>query len=155
MTSGYKQIAAGVGAVAMALTFMGAASAAQAQNRYDGFCYEKVQNTKTKGTVIGAAAGAALGNVAASDGRKTEGTILGGVVGAVVGNQIGEHQKEKNKAECLNNRYYVYDGGRYYTPPRAPEGYRVAYYNERPYYDSYYTHKNGKVRQYKPKRNYR
>jgi len=155
MTFGYKHIAAVAGAAAMALSLMGAASGAQAQSRrYDGFCYEKVQNTKTKGTVIGAAAGAALGNVAASDGRKTEGTILGGVLGAVVGNQIGEHQKEKAKAECLNDRYYVYDG-RYYTPPPAPEGYRVTYYDQRPHYNTYYTHKNGKVRAYKPKRGHR
>lgn len=127
---------------------------APAAQAYDGFCYQKESNTKTKGTVIGAVAGGALGNVVASDGRKTEGTILGAVIGAAIGNQVGEHQKETARANCLNDQYFVYDNGRY-DPPPPPQGYRVAYFNDRPAYNSYYVHKNGKPQKWKKHRKYR
>ncbi|ESQ76944.1 glycine zipper 2TM domain-containing protein [Asticcacaulis sp. YBE204] len=149
-TSAHKGIASGFGLAVMAAALMVSAPAS-AQNRLDGFCYEKEQNTKTKGTLIGAGAGAVIGNVVAGKGNKTEGTVAGAVVGGIIGNQIGEHEKEKAVRQCLNNQYYVFDG-REYAPPAAPKGYRVAYYNagERPVYNTYYTHKNGKVQTWAP-----
>ncbi|MDC7684694.1 glycine zipper 2TM domain-containing protein [Asticcacaulis sp. BYS171W] len=150
ITSTQKSIAAGFGLAVMAAALMVSAPAS-AQGRYDGFCYEKEQNTKTKGTIIGAVAGGALGNVVAGKGNKTEGTVAGAVVGGIIGNQIGEHEKEKAVRQCLNDQYYVFDG-REYAPPPAPKGYRVSYYNagERPAYGTYYTHRNGKVQKWTP-----
>ncbi|MDC7684695.1 hypothetical protein PQU92_15525 [Asticcacaulis sp. BYS171W] len=46
-------------------------------------------------------------------------------------------------ANCLNGQYYIFDGSRY-DPPKAPRGYRIAYFYDRPTYKVYYTHKNGK-----------
>jgi osmotically inducible lipoprotein OsmB len=45
-----------------------------------------------KGTVIGAGAGAAVGNATVGG---PLGTIGGAAVGGVVGNQVGKHQDEK------------------------------------------------------------
>ncbi|MFP1131685.1 glycine zipper 2TM domain-containing protein [Asticcacaulis sp. W401b] len=143
-----KMIAGGFAAV-LALGAV-AATPAAAQN-YDGFCYHKQQNTKTKGTIIGAVAGAAVGNVVAGKGNKTEGTVLGAVVGGAIGNQVGEEVKENKVQQCLNNQYFVFDR-REYAPPPAPKGYAVAYYTQRPYYSTYYTHRNGRVVVWTPRR---
>ncbi|UDF04582.1 glycine zipper 2TM domain-containing protein [Asticcacaulis sp. AND118] len=139
-----------IGGLAASLALGMAAAPASAQ-RYDGFCYHKQQNTKTKGTVIGAVAGGVLGNVVAGKGNKTEGTVLGAVIGGAIGNQVGEEVKENKVEQCLNNQYYVFDR-REYAPPAAPKGYAVAYYSQRPYYDTYYTHRNGRVVEWHPRR---
>lgn len=103
---------------------------AYAQN-YDGYCYQKNDNTRTTGTVIGAIAGAVLGSNIAGHGNKTSATVTGAVVGGVAGSQIGGQIKSTNKAKCLGNNYYRYDSG-YYEPPAPPAGYRVAFFNQRP-----------------------
>jgi hypothetical protein len=121
---------------------MGAPLAAQAQN-YDGYCYQKSSNARTKGTVIGAVAGAAVGSGVAGKGAKTEGGILGAIVGGAIGNQIGKEHKETSRANCLNSRYYIYDRG-YYDPPSPPNGYRTVYFTDRPQYDNYYVRHNGR-----------
>jgi len=141
------------GGMAIALAFGAAALAAPASAapRYDGFCYHKQENTKTKGTVIGALAGAAVGNVVAGKGNKTEGTVLGAVVGGAIGNQVGEEVKERKVQQCLNDQYFVFNG-RQYAPPPAPKGYVVAYYTTRPYYNTYYRHSNGRVVVWTPPR---
>ena len=43
---------------------------------------------KTLGTILGAAAGAAIGHSAAGSGNKTEGAIIGGAVGGLAGNML-------------------------------------------------------------------
>jgi len=144
-----KMIAAGLAAAAAFGAGALAAAPASAAPRYDGFCYHKQQNTKTKGTVIGALAGAAVGNVVAGKGNKTEGTVIGAVVGGAIGNQVGEEVKENKVQQCLNDQYFVFDG-REYTPPAAPKGYAVAYYTSRPQYDTYYRHRNGKATVWTP-----
>ncbi|MDC7684692.1 glycine zipper 2TM domain-containing protein [Asticcacaulis sp. BYS171W] len=131
-------------AVALAGALSLAATAPASAQSYDGWCYQKESSARTKGTVIGAGAGAVVGNVVAGKGNKTEGTILGAIVGGVIGNQVGKKNKEKEtaSANCLSSRYYIYDRG-YYTPDAPPEGYRVAYFNQRPYYDTYWVRRNG------------
>ena len=131
-----NKIATYAGAIALTAASIaaGLAPTQAAAQSYDGFCYQKESsNTKTKGTVIGAAGGAALGNIVAKKGDKTKGTILGAAVGGIVGNQVGENIKDKNKdkATCLNDRYYVYSKG-FYTPSPAPKGYKVTYFYDRP-----------------------
>ncbi|MDC7674855.1 glycine zipper 2TM domain-containing protein [Asticcacaulis machinosus] len=129
-------------AVALGLGLFVAPSIAQAQN-YDGYCYQKNSNARTKGTVIGAVAGAAVGSGVAAKGAKTEGGILGAIVGGAIGNKIAKDQKETARANCLNSRYYVYDRG-YYEPDSPPDGYRTVYFTERPNYNSYYVRHNGR-----------
>ncbi|ESQ76943.1 hypothetical protein [Asticcacaulis sp. YBE204] len=53
-------------------------------------------------------------------------------------------------ANCLNGQYYVFSGNRY-DPPKAPRGYRIAYFYDRPAYKVYYTHKNGKSMKWDPR----
>ncbi|BEV12685.1 glycine zipper 2TM domain-containing protein [Asticcacaulis sp. DW145] len=136
------------GALLSAAT-LGLALPAAAQS-YDGWCYQKGSSARTKGTVIGAAAGGVLGNVVAGKGNKTEGTILGAVVGGVIGNQVAKknNEKETASANCLNSRYYVYDRG-YYEPPSPPDGYRIAYFTQRPYYSSYWVKRDGEDYRYR------
>ena len=131
-----------------------APTSAEARSRsYDGFCYQKNDNTRTKGTVIGAIAGAVVGSNVAGGGNKTEGSILGAVVGGVLGSQVGAQVKETNRNNCLNNRYYVFSGG-YYTPSAPPRGYRVAYFYDRPS-GLNYVHPNRPNRPNKPNRPHR
>lgn len=118
---------------------------AGAANAYDGYCYQKKSAPRTKGTVIGGIAGAAVGNVVAGKGNKTEGTVLGAIAGAAIGNAIGNEQKKKDKAidaaNCYKARYYVYNRG-YYEPLPPPEGYRVAYFDTRPNYKTVFVRVN-------------
>ncbi len=51
-------------------------------------CEQHQADRKTTGTVLGALAGALVGNAVSSHGGKTGGTIIGAGAGAVVGNQI-------------------------------------------------------------------
>jgi uncharacterized protein YcfJ len=149
--SAFKQAAIGA-TLALIATFSVGAASAQA---YDGYCYQKNSAPRTKGTVIGGLAGAAVGNIVAGNGNKTEGTVLGAVVGAAIGNAIGNEQKKKDKitasANCYNGRYYVYNDG-YYEPPVAPDGYRVAYFDTRPNYKVVYVRENGREEQYDRRR---
>lgn len=125
------------------------AAPALAQN-YDGYCYQKNSQARTKGTVIGAAGGAALGNIVAGKGNKTEGTILGGIVGGIVGNQVAKNQQNKNQSiECLHGRYYIYEDG-YYDPPTAPKGYTATYFYERPSNATPYVRRNGYEYEWRP-----
>jgi len=44
----------------------------------------------------------------------------------------------------MNGAYYSYESSGYYTPPPAPDGYQVVYFNERPdrnYYSQVYTNR--------------
>ena len=132
------------GAIALTIVTIATAFAPQtaAARSYDGYCYQKNSNTRTKGTVIGAVAGAVIGSNVAGHGNKTEGSILGAVVGGVVGSQVGAQVKETNRANCMSNRYYIYNSG-YYAPPPPPKGYRVAYFYDRPQGMYYVKHKHG------------
>ena len=115
------------GALALLLT----ASFASAKT-YDGYCYQPVNpsdNTKTKGTIIGAVAGAALGNAVSKKGNKTGGTLIGAAVGGVAGSQIGGVVK-KSKTKCLEDKYYILSSSMYAKP--APDGYKIVYYKTRP-----------------------
>ncbi|MFT4089682.1 MAG: glycine zipper 2TM domain-containing protein [Asticcacaulis sp.] len=110
---------------------------------YDGYCYQKNSQARTKGTVIGAAGGAVLGNVVAGKGNKTEGTVLGGILGGIIGNQVAKNQQNKNpNIECLYGRYYIFENG-YYEPDAAPSGYTVTYFYQRPDNAAYYVRRNG------------
>ena len=114
---------------AAALLFV--ASVASAKT-YDGYCYQPVNpsdNTKTKGTIIGAVAGAALGNAVSKKGNKTGGTLIGAAVGGVAGSQIGGVVK-KSKTKCLEDKYYILSSSMYAKP--APDGYKIVYYKTRP-----------------------
>jgi uncharacterized protein YcfJ len=132
-------MAGSVLALSMALA---AATGAVAQN-YDGYCYQKDSSPRTNGTVIGAVSGAVIGNVIAGKGNRTEGTILGGLLGGVIGNQATKNKRDTGQANCYQSRYYVYDDG-YYAPPPPPRGYRTAYFVDRPRYDTYYIHREGR-----------
>jgi uncharacterized protein YcfJ len=146
-----------IAAAAAALIATVAVSAAPAL-AYDGYCYQKETAPRTKGTVVGALAGAAVGNVVAGDGHKSDGTIVGALVGAAVGNAIGNENKKKQKytssANCLNSRYYIYNDDQY-DPPAPPRGYRVAYFDERPRYGTYYVREEGREVVYDRNRHYR
>jgi hypothetical protein len=141
-------------AAALIATACVVAAPAQAES-YDGYCYQKETAPRTKGTIVGALAGAAVGNVVAGDGHKQDGTIVGALVGAAVGNAVGNENKKKQKytesANCLNGRYYIYNDS-YYEPSPPPRGYRVAYFNERPRYSTYYVNENGREEVYDRRR---
>lgn len=110
---------------------------------YDGYCYQKNSQARTKGTVIGVAGGAVLGNVIAGKGNKTEGTVLGGILGGIIGNQVAKNQQNKNQnVDCLYGRYYIYENG-YYDPEPAPSGYTTTYFYQRPDNAAYYVRRNG------------
>ena len=115
---------------AAALVLVSAAPAAHAQN-YDGYCYAKKKADAATGTIVGAIIGGAIGSQVSKHERGL-GTVGGAVVGGAVGHQVG-----KDSAKCLNGAYYSYQSG-YYSPPPAPDGYQVVYYNARPD-SSYYT----------------
>jgi uncharacterized protein YcfJ len=129
----FKRQASFGGAIALTIATIatGFAPTQAAARSYDGYCYQKNSNTRTKGTVIGAVAGAVIGSNVAGSGNRTEGSILGAVVGGVVGSQVGAQVKETNRSNCMSNRYYIYQSG-YYAPPPPPKGYRVAYFYDRP-----------------------
>ncbi len=67
-------------------------------------CYDRKQNAQTKGAIVGAVAGAALGNTVAGRRDKGAGTVLGAVVGAAVGSNIAR-----------SNTHCYYDNGGYYS----------------------------------------
>ena len=101
-------------------------------SRYNGYCFQSNNtNTRTKGTVIGAVAGGVLGNQVAGSGNRTEGTILGAVIGGVIGSQVGGQMEETDKSNCMNNDYYLFNRG-YYQPSEPPQGYRIAYFYQKP-----------------------
>lgn len=102
------------------------------RSQYDGYCYQpNNMNSQTKGTVIGAIAGGVIGSQVAASGHRTDGTILGAVVGGIVGNQIGANSEQTENSNCLQNTYYLYNNG-FYEPSPPPQGYRTAYFYERP-----------------------
>jgi|GEM_PF-3608921 len=110
---------------------------------YDGYCYQKNSQARTKGTVIGVAGGAVLGNVIAGKGNKTEGTVLGGILGGIIGNQVAKNRQNKAPdVECLYGRYYIFENG-YYEPEPAPSGYTTTYFYQRPDNAAYYVRRNG------------
>lgn len=116
---------------AAALALVSAAPAAHAQG-YDGYCYAKKQADAKTGTIVGAVIGGLVGSQVSKHERGL-GTVGGAVVGGAIGHQVG-----KSSAKCMNGAYYSYESSGYYTPPAAPDGYQVVYYNDRP--DStYYT----------------
>ncbi|MGZ3304493.1 MAG: glycine zipper 2TM domain-containing protein [Asticcacaulis sp.] len=126
---------------AAALAFGAAVPAAHAQNgydngaNYDGYCYAKKKADAKTGTIVGAIAGGLIGSQVSKHERGL-GTVGGAVIGGAIGNQVG-----KSSAKCYNGAYYSYQSG-YYTPPPAPDGYEVVYYNQRPdrgYYSQVYT----------------
>ncbi len=107
--------------------------------RYDGYCYERKDNARATGTILGALAGAALGNSVSRHYDRGFNTIAGAAVGAAVGNSVGD-----SSVTCYGGRYYAYDQG-YYAPPAPPEGYEVVYYEQRPpvqYYERVYTYRD-------------
>jgi phage tail tape-measure protein len=115
------------GALLLAFT----ASAAMAKT-YDGYCYQPVNpddNTRTKGTIIGAVAGGVLGNAIAKKGNKTTGTVIGTAVGGVAGSQVGAAVK-KSKTKCLEDKYYILSTSS--SARTAPEGYKAVFYKTRP-----------------------
>ena len=65
-------------------------------------CYDRRHNAGTTGAVVGAVAGAAIGNTVAGRRDRTAGTVLGAVVGAAVGSSVA-----RNNSRC------DYDGGYY------------------------------------------
>ena len=75
-------------------------------------CYDRKQNAQTKGAIVGAVAGAALGNTVAGRRDKGAGTVLGAVVGAAVGSNIAK-----------NNTHCYYDNGGYYNDGAYSGGY--------------------------------
>lgn len=110
---------------------------------YDGYCYQKNSQARTKGTVIGVAGGAVLGNVIAGKGNKTEGTVLGGLLGGIIGNQVAKNRQNNNQnVECLYGRYYIFENG-YYEPDSPPAGYTTTYFYQRPGNADYYVRRNG------------
>jgi hypothetical protein len=120
---------------AAALALVSAAPAAHAQD-YDGYCYAKKKANAQTGTIVGAVIGGLVGSQVSKHERGL-GTVGGAVVGGAIGHQVG-----KSSAKCLNGAYYSYESSGYYTPPPAPDGYQVVYYNERPdssYYTQVYT----------------
>ncbi len=120
---------------AAALALVSAAPAAHAQG-YDGYCYAKKKANAKTGTIVGAIIGGAIGSQVSKHERGL-GTVGGAVVGGAIGNQVG-----KDSTKCMNGAYYSYQSSGYYTPPPAPDGYQVVYYNERPdrsYYSQVYT----------------
>jgi len=123
---------------AAALALVSAAPAAHAQD-YDGYCYAKKKANSQTGTVVGAVIGGLIGSQVSKHERGL-GTVGGAVVGGAVGHQVG-----KSSVKCMNGAYYSYESG-YYTPPPAPDGYQVVYYNQRP--DSSYYSQVYKTRPY-------
>jgi len=115
--------------------------------RFDGYCYERKDQARTTGTLLGAVIGAAVGNGASRYYDRGSNTIAGAMVGAMIGNTVGN-----SSVTCYGGRYYAYDEG-YYAPPPPPEGYTVVYYETRPpvtYYERVYTY-----REYYPRTVYR
>ncbi len=115
--------------------------------RYDGYCYERKDQARATGTILGAVIGAAVGNGASRRYDRGFNTVAGAMVGAAIGNAAGD-----SSVTCYGGQYYAYDEG-YYAPPPPPEGYEVVYFESRPpveYYERVYTY-----REYYPRTVYR
>jgi Glycine zipper 2TM domain len=115
-------------AATAALTVPAAASAQSYGNR--GYavpqdCQQSVNNNRLAGGVVGAVAGAVLGNQLAARNARPEGQVLGAVVGAVAGQAIA-----KGRLACDDA---AYNGG--YQPRREsqyrPQGYGYSNYDPR------------------------
>ncbi len=114
--------------------------------RYDGYCYQRKDQARATGTILGALAGAVIGNSVSRHYDSGFNTIAGAAVGASIGTTVGN-----SSVTCYGGQYYAYDEG-YYAPPPPPAGYDVVYYESRPpvqYYERVYTY-----REYYPRRVY-
>jgi len=106
-------------------------SLASAQD-YDGYCYQRKSNATATGAVIGAIAGAAIGNGSSHRYDRGGNTVAGAAIGAIVGGAAGNAS-----VDCYEGRYYSYERSGYYAPPPPPQGYSVVYYSSRPRYSGY------------------
>jgi uncharacterized protein YcfJ len=61
---------------------------------------------RATGTVVGAVAGGALGNVVAGRGDRTEGTLLGAAAGGLIGNQVSKCPRSTRRAPVKTSRSY-------------------------------------------------
>ncbi|ESQ78121.1 YMGG-like glycine zipper-containing protein [Asticcacaulis sp. YBE204] len=111
-------------------------SLASAQG-YDGYCYQRKSNATTTGMVVGAIAGAAIGNSSSHRYDRGGNTIAGAALGAVLGSAVGS-----SSVSCYEDRYYSYENSGYYDPPPPPSGYSVVYYSSRPSYGSYSVYRD-------------
>ncbi len=71
---------------------------------------QQQRDRQATGTVVGAVAGAVLGNAVAKHGGKTGGTIIGGVAGAVLGNRVA-----KATADCAHAYGYYDSNGQWHA----------------------------------------
>ena len=55
--------------------------------------YRSCRDSNAEGTVVGAVAGGALGNVIAPHGSKTLGTVIGAGIGGVIGHEIDKNDR--------------------------------------------------------------
>ena len=81
----------------------------------DDRCERREDRSKVVGGLIGALAGAAIGNNVAATNSQTEGTVLGALVGGAIGANIGE-----KAADCDDDGYYYTYAQTYdYREPRT------------------------------------
>lgn len=134
---GVSAMLAGFGAVA-------AMPAAAQDYNYDGYCYVKKQDLAGKDAALGAIGGSIAGALLGKKGDKGKDALVGAAVGGAAGYVVGKNSTEKPR--CSKGRYYVYDHG-YYTPPPAPEGFRLVSFETRPEgFDEYVLHKGRYIR---------
>lgn len=148
-------LTAGAGAMALAALAPGAALAQyrttpsygqaydqQGQYYYDG-CARSEANRAVVGGLIGAVAGAAIGNNTGSPRRNDENALIGGLLGAAAGASIGKGTAACTPESRVYNSYsygpsydygynapynYGYGYGYDYTPPPPPPPTRAPQY---------------------------
>jgi len=99
--------------------------------QYDGYCYQRQAHAQTTGTIVGAVAGALIGNSVSHRWNRGSNTIGGAMVGGMLGSAVG-----RDSVKCYQGAYYAYDDG-YYAPPPPPRGYVTVYFGSRPSYGYY------------------
>jgi phage tail tape-measure protein len=107
-------------------------------------CY---RDSNADGAIVGAIAGAAIGNAASGRHDRGSGTAAGAIIGAVAGAAIDD-----SNDDCRYDEGYRYDNRSYY------ESYPRPYYRERVYVErprSYYRERNYRHDRYDDRRHSR